>query len=219
MLRHALETASEYFIRQQKEWTEIIVDFETKNRYEVLDAEGRELGTISEVSSGVSGFLTRNVFGSHRALDVRVLEVDGSPALSLSRNFFFLFSSLEVKDAAGAVVGSVERRFGVLFKKYDLHDEHGRCFATISSPRWRLWTFPVRGSDGVSTAEISKKWGGALREIFADADTYRVKFEAGAWPAAERLVVFAAAISIDFDFFENNQGSSGLLDFDFFSRN
>lgn len=31
--------------------------------------------------------------------------------------------------------------------------------------------------------------------------------------APERAVIFAAAISIDFDFFENNQGVRGLLDF------
>lgn len=212
MLRHVLDTASEYFVRQQKEWTEILVNLETKNRYQILDVQGTEVGSIAEVSSGVSGFLRRNVFGSHRALDIRVLDADGAPVLNLSRDFFFLFSSIAITEPGGAPVGSVERRWGILYKKYDLLDVYGRCFATISGPRWNFWTFPIRSEDGFSEATISKKWGGALREIFADADTYRVSFDSGSWPPEQRLVIFGAAISIDFDFFENNQGSSGLLD-------
>ena len=137
----------------------------------------------------------------------------GQPFLKFTRPFFLWFSSLDVFDVGGAKLGGVERRFGILYKKFDLVDAHDRCFAKIRSPRWRLWTFPVRHANGVSEAVISKKWGGALREVFADADTYRVAFESGTWSGTERLVLFAAAISIDFDFFENNQGSSGLLSF------
>ena len=127
--------------------------------------------------------------------------------------FFFWFSSLEVKTEGGAGLGRVERRFGLIYKKYDLVDVNGRTFAKVSSPLWRLWTFPVRHTSGVGAAEISKKWGGALREIFADADTFRVAIEEGNWSGPERWVLFAAAISIDFDFFENNQGSGGLFSF------
>jgi len=204
-LRKVLETAEQYFVHQQKEWTEILVDFETRNQYEVLDIEGHAVGTISEVSSGVGGFLKRNLYGSHRSLDVRVHEVGGQPVLRLSRPFFLWFSALDVFEEGGAKLGRVERRFGILYKKYDLLDAQDRCFAEIRSPLWRLWTFPVRHVNGAAEATISKKWGGALREVFADADTFRVAFEAGTWGGTERAVLFAAAISIDFDFFEENQ--------------
>ncbi|MCP4905854.1 MAG: hypothetical protein GY910_12830 [bacterium] len=213
MLREVLEDAEQYFVHQKKEWTEIIIDFETKNQYEVLDSDGRGVGTISEVSSGVGGFFKRNFFGSHRSLDVRVHGEDGQPLLKFARPFFFWFSSLDVIEEGGAKIGRVDRRFGIVYKKYDLLDASDRLFAEIRSPRWRIWTFPVRHVNGVSEATISKKWGGALREVFADADTFRVAIEVGPWVAAERLVLFAAAVAIDFDFFENNQGSGGLLDF------
>ncbi len=133
--------------------------------------------------------------------------------MRLARGFFFFFSSLAISAENGAPIGRIARRFGLLHKKYDLLDEQGRVFARVQSPIWRLWTFPVRHVNGLSRATISKKWGGALREIFADADTFRVGLDQGVWTAAERQVLFAAAIVIDFDFFENNQGSNGLLDF------
>ena len=60
------------------------------------------------------------------------------------------------------------------------------------------------------TATISKKWGGALREVFSDADTFRIEFGTASWTEEQRAVLLAAAISIDFDFFENNQGSGGI---------
>jgi hypothetical protein len=211
MLKEMIETAEEIFVKQKKEWTEIVINFETKNQYAVLDAEGREAGTISEISSGMGGFMRRTFMGSHRSLDVRVHDADGTALLRLARPYFFLFSSLDVLEEGGAKLGRVERRFGVIYKKYDLVDAHDRVFAEIRSPRWRLWTFPVRHTNGVSLAEISKKWGGALREVFADADTFRIAIAQGSWTSAERSVLFAAAISIDFDFFENNQGSGGLL--------
>ena len=102
MLRNAIETIDEYFVRQKKEWTEIIVDFETKNQYTVLDREKNELGTISEVSSGIGGFLKRNFFGSHRSLDIRIHDRDGSAVIRMARDFFFLFSSLDVTAEGGA---------------------------------------------------------------------------------------------------------------------
>lgn len=212
-LREAIEASQELFIQQRKEWTEIVVDFETRNRYAVMDTSGTSIGVVAEVSSGVSAFFSRWFFGSHRPLDVHILEIDGAEILHLKRSFFWFFSSLDVIEVSGVKVGCIVRRFGILYRKYDLLDEFGKCFARIVAPRWRIWTFPIEGKDGVSKAQISKKWGGALREIFTDADTYRISFEGGNWSPPHRKVIFAAAISIDFDFFENNQGSGGLFRF------
>ena len=64
----------------------------------------------------------------------------------------------------------------------------------------------------VHDAAVSKRWGGVLREAFTDADTFRVDFGSNGFSAQQRAVIFAAAISIDFDFFEKNQGVSGASD-------
>jgi uncharacterized protein YxjI len=59
-------------------------------------------------------------------------------------------------------------------------------------------------------ATVSRKWGGVLREAFTDADSYCVEYGSG-FDEGQRAVILAAAISIDF--FENNQGSDGVLRF------
>jgi len=200
------------FIRQRKEWAEILVDWETKNQYIVMDADRSELATIAEKAGGVADFMKRALFRSHRAFEIGIFGADGQLHCTLSRSFFFFFSDLEVRDGHGSLVGRVTRRFGLLYRKYDLLDDTGQCFAEIKGPVWRIWTFPVRSTRGTGEARIAKRWSGGLREIFSDADTFMVDFMQTAWTAAERRVLLAAAISIDFDFFENNSASRGIFD-------
>jgi len=213
LIQPFFEGHNQFFVRQRKELTEILIDWETRNQYQVLDASEQEIGTIAERAGGMSGFLFRSFLRSHRGFEIRVIDATGGKILELARSFFFLFSDLLVSGPNGEELGHVKRRFGVLYKKYDLQDGFGQCFAKVRSPRWRFWTFPVVSERGTGDAVISKKWGGALREVFADADTFLIDYQDGSWSLEERAVIFAAAISIDFDFFENNQGSGGVLDF------
>lgn len=197
-------------LKQRREWVEILVDFETRNQYAVYGAGGEELGTLAEQGGGLGRVLARFLLRSHRPLEAAACDRTGALVLRLHRPFFWLFSELNVEDSRGAPVGSVHRRFGILRRKYDLRDATGRSFARVRSPFWRIWTFPLRADDG-REATIGKKWGGVLREVFADADTFGVDFSRASWSPEERAVIFAAAVSIDFDFFENNQGVGGVL--------
>ncbi len=212
MLDRFFDGHRQLFVRQRKEWAEIAIDWETRNQYEVLGSEQESLGAIAERAGGMLDVVKRFFLRSHRGFEIRVMDRESQPLLDLARSFFFLFSDLAVTAAGGEKLGSVHRRFGLLYKRYDLRDTTGTVFARVRSPLWRLWTFPVASARGTGDAVITKRWGGALREVFADADTFLIDFEQGSWSAAERAVIFAAAISIDFDFFENNQGVRGLFD-------
>ena len=176
-------------------------------RYAVLDENKHQLGWIAERSGGPGAWLKRFFLRSHRGFEIDVMDAAGQVLLHLSRGFFFFFSSLDVASPEGERFGTVERRFGIVYKIYHLHDATGIRFAEVKAPRWRFWTFPIYDSGGNPRGSIAKKWGGALREIFTDADTYRVELAPMPWTDVQRVVLLAAAVSIDFDFFENNQGS------------
>lgn len=201
----------ELYVSQRKELVEILVDWETSNRYVLLGPNQQQIGYVAERKRGIWAKILRGFFRSHRGFEVDIFNPARQPIMHLARAFFWIFSDLEVTRMDGRRLGNVRRRFGILYKKYDLEDEGGRIFARVESPLWRLWEFPVLNSNEQQVATISKRWGGMLREIFTDADTYRIDFGAQSWTPAQRAVLLAAAISIDFDFFENNSGSRGGL--------
>ena len=201
------------FIHQIKEWIEIALDWETSNKYEITSEKNERLGLIAERSGGFWTFLSRSFLRSHRPLQIDVFNTQGKVLFQFRRKFFFFFSDLlvqEVKSQGGRVredvLGHVHRRFGILFKKYDLLDETGKLFAQVKAPIWRLWTFPLLDPVGQQRGQISKKWQGVLKEMFTDADRFLVDYGEHHWTLNQRTVILAAAISIDFDFFEENRG-------------
>lgn len=192
-------------IKQVVEMGEVLLGFEGRNKY-VINLGLIGSGYALEASTGVMAFIKRQILRSHRPLDVEVFDPHGNLTFRFTRPFFFFFSDLRVETADGTHIGTVHRRWSWTFAKvYDLCDERGRVFARVHSPFWRIWTFPLKDPKGREVAVIQKKWGGFLRESFTDADRFTVEFgEALRWPPEQRAVIFAAALSIDMDFFEEN---------------
>ena len=214
-MEKALVSQSQFFVHQKREMAEALTGIETRNRYEVYDAKGSKVGGIEEESSGMGALLSRMIFKSHRPLNVKVFNTRKEISFYFTRTFFFFFSDMIVKSTVGQKIGSVHRRFALLSKKYDLTDERGQVFARIQAPIWRIWKFPIVSREGVSIGEITKKWRkgktGVLTEMFTDADTFLIDYGRGHWTPQQRLVILATAISIDFDFFEDNVKGIGLL--------
>lgn len=191
-------------IKQIRELTEIFLGIETRNKYALFDAQGAPCGSIVERGHGFFQLLKRMFFRSHRPFTIDVFDSTGKTVLTLHRKFFFFFSDLHVVDPMGNLIGSVHRRFGVLNKKYDLRDGAGNTFAVVRSSVFKIWTFAIRDAHDQEVARISKKWAGALKEIFADADNFLIEYGTAPWSPAQRAVILATGISADFDFFENN---------------
>lgn len=194
-----------YIEQYHRHWWEILLNWEQRNQYAVSDVMHRSLGAIVEQGTGLAAALVRVFAGSHRPFEIAVLSNADEVVLTLERPFFFLFSSLDVKGPTGRLLGRVTRRFALLNREYDLEDAHGNVFAHIRSRHVHIWTFPVLDTAGRQRGMIAKKWSGMRKEYFTDADNFGVDFGDGAWTDEQRAVIFAAAISVDFDFFENNQ--------------
>lgn len=201
-LRQYVEKTTEVFIRQVKEWGEILTGFETSNKYELLDSQGQKIGFLAEEGSGVFHFLKKQILRSHRPMAICVWDNSGEVFLKLERPFFWFFSDLHVQNNKGHKIGQVRRRFGILFKKYDLVDPRGHIFGRIKAPLWNIWTFPILDKTGQEVGVVSKKWGGILKEVFTDSDKFGIRFPN--WDVDKRIITLSCAISIDLDFFEDN---------------
>lgn len=204
-----------FFVKQRKEWSEIVINLETKNKYDIMDPNGLVVGHAAEHSLGAGGFFARLFLGAHRPFTATIWDHTGNPQIEIRRPFFFLFSDMFVSTTIGASIGSIHRRFHILHSVYDIKDSRGRLFARIKRPLWRLWKFSILDGLGNETGVINKRWAGILKEMFTSADTYEVNLGEMKLTDLQRAVLMAATIAIDFDHFETQSKNGRGLSLDF----
>ncbi len=189
------------FVRQKKEWGEILTGFETKNKYEITDMSGNALLYAAEVGTS---FLARMFLKALRPFEIQIVTPDGETVLRVQRPFRFYFHQISVLNGAGQLLGTVQRRFSLLRRLYTVTDGSGSTSVELFGPLLHPWTFQIR-KDGVTGGKITKKWSGLGKEVFTDADNFGVEFPARA-PSGLRAVLLGAVFLIDFVHFEDNNG-------------
>ncbi|WP_394835323.1 hypothetical protein LVJ94_00160 [Pendulispora rubella] len=189
------------FIRQRRELAEFF-GYESRNKYEILTTEGQPILYAAEQGKSVAAMVLRQFLGHWRSFELHVFDMHRTPILRAVHPFRFFFQRLEVYDAAGRFIGAMQQRFAFFSKRFDVLDASGHVLFSVSSPFWRVWTFPFERA-GRQVAVIAKKWGGVLRELFTDADTFRIDYGAELNPD-ERALLLAAGLFIDLQYFEQN---------------
>lgn len=198
-----LSSINALLVRQRKEWGEILTGFEQKNKYIVTDASGREL--YAAVEEGGS-LLLRWFLKALRPFEINVYTLlDSRLVLRLKRPFRFFFHELDIMDAHGRKLGSVQRRFALIRRIYSVLDTTGKEIFQLYGPILHPWTFEIRKNDN-EYGKITKKWSGLFKEGFTDADNFGVTFPAS-WDAEVKSLFLGAVFLMDFVHFENRGNS------------
>ena len=192
----------ELVICQQVEHVEAFIGFEMANQYSVFTPGGHQMFHAFEESGTVS----RQFMGSHRPLNIHLVDDRGDTIMTASRPFFWFRSNLQVMDGYGNHMGALYRQFGILGRKFALVDADDQQIAQIKGNVFRRYTFVVEDSRGSELGRITKEWGGLVREAYTDADTFRVQFRDRERSHEFRMLVLASAFAIDMDFFEGKAG-------------
>ncbi len=189
---------SELIVKQEIEFLEVFMGFETANKYSIRTPDGSELLYAYEES----GMLSRMFLRNHRPLTIHFVDNDGNEVFTAERGFFWMFSHLYVGDEDGKLIGSLQRTFKMLGRRIAILDHEGTKRSEIRGGLFRPNTFMVY-SDGEEVARITKRWGGLAREMFSDADTFQVGMDLESVDQGFATIILAAAIAIDLDFFES----------------
>ena len=192
-----LTQIQEMVIEQKVEYLEAFTSFETKNRYRVADTQGRTLLFAFEES----GLMWRFFLSSRRPLKLQILDENSQPVMYAQRRFFWFFSHLHVYDGDDRLLGSLQREFSILRRRFTLSDANGDVIARIDGPIWRPSTFMIYRNDE-EVARVTKQWGGMLKEMFTDADAFRVQQSTIGLRQEFSQMVLGAAFAIDLDCFE-----------------
>ncbi len=186
-------------IQQHKEWGEILSGFEVRNRYSVLDADGQELYAAEEVGGSL---WARLFLGRLRPFEIRVLSPAGTPVLVLRRPFRWLLHEVQAQAPDGRPLGLVKQRFAWLRRRFTVADATGREVGQLYGPLLHPWSFEIREGERV-LGRIVKRWSGAAKEIFTDADNFGVEFPRD-WEVERKAILLAAVFLIDFVYFERS---------------
>ena len=205
-----LEHAPYVVVRQRKELLELI-GIETRNKYEVLSDDQQQIGFIAERGKSIGAALSRYIFGHWRSFEFLIFDADRQRIGTARHPFRWFFQKLDVRNNDGILLGTLKQNLSILWKNFSLKDGHGRIVARVSSPPWSFWTFVFKDQSGTEMARIEKKWSGLGRELFTDADTFKVTFTQTSIPNDLRNVLVASAVLIDLQFFESKNNEGGLL--------
>jgi hypothetical protein len=207
--RPSLATCREVVVRQRVEKREIFYGYECSNRYVFIDPScGDELGGADESSGGFGGFLCRTFLGPARPLNLDITDPGQGIWMEAKRPFnplgFVKPPTLTVNWNHG-MLGTVTRIWPLVFRRryrVSVANQFGSNLV-IDGSLFRPWTFPIL-KNGRAAGQIQKKWSGVGRELFTDADNFLVRFDDPGLDAAERRLLIAAALAIDYDFFERS---------------
>jgi uncharacterized protein YxjI len=194
-------------VKQEKEMANILVGFDSANKYSLHGENGEALGSAMEEGGGFGGAILRQMFGNMRSLTLHVYDAQGQEIASGKKPFRFMFQEI-TGSVGGQVMGRSRRRFKMLKRRYTI-DVGGVDTFEINSSIFQLGslTFDVT-KGGVHVATISKKWKGLLTEMFTQADTFSIQFVDANLTLQERATLFFTLFLIDYDVFEQKSGSS-----------
>lgn len=196
----SLQNFPKLFVKQTFELAELF-SFETRNKYRIFDEKGQDIAFAAEQQKGIFGFLLRQFLGHWRSFEIHFFGIDRREFMIARHPFRWFFQRLEVSDAKQRKMGAIERRFSLLSKRFEVQNADGQIILEVSSPFWRIWTFPFHRR-GKEVARISKKWTGLGFEIFTDKDTFLVEYLDHSLSSDERALILVATLYIDLLFFE-----------------
>jgi uncharacterized protein YxjI len=169
---------------------------ELNNEYRLFDETGAQVGAVTQVGQGLVTLLARITTDWDVALPVKleVRERDGAPVLLFAKPWFRM--TLLVSRPQGTPVGSIRKQIRVGKARFLLEDPSGANVGEVRAQNWRAKDFSVSDSTGQTVAQVTKKWRGAARELFTDADAYVVEVQPHAREPV-RTLALAAALAID----------------------
>jgi uncharacterized protein YxjI len=168
----------------------------SRNSYEILDEEGKVIGTAEQQTGGLAKLLGMVLGDPPTQIDFRE-KPDDSLVFTVRRTGY-LMKKVQVVDAQGAVVGTYKAKKFSLSGGFHVYDKDGKHFAEIRGKLTKSdYTF-FHPDGKTEMGKVSKKWAGAMKELFTSADTYAVQIEpAFGEDPKTKMLILGAAVAID----------------------
>ncbi len=181
----------EYFIDEKVSFLKFT------NEYKVYNETGSQIGVIKQRMSGWQKVLTLLINKAMLPFHLEITDVDGQLQATISRGWTFWMSKIIVADANGTEIGLIQQKFKFFKPTFIINEPvTGENIAQITGD-WKAWNFTITNPAGEEMGKISKKWAGAMKEIFTSADKYNVSIDPNYAETNKKVAIVATAITID----------------------
>ncbi|MFD4623623.1 phospholipid scramblase-related protein [Streptomyces sp. NPDC058475] len=179
---------------------------EVTNEYKVMDQNGNQLGSVTEVGQNAFKKVLRFIssvdqFMTHK-LEIR--DAYGQPQLLLTRPAKFLKSRVIVSRPDGSPVGEIVQQ-NMIGKINFAMNVNGQQVGAIKAENWRSWNFAIVDHSDNEVARITKTWEGLAKTMFTTADNYvlQIHFQL---PEPLLSLVVATALTVDTALKQDSRG-------------
>jgi uncharacterized protein YxjI len=170
--------------------------FKFENSYSVFNDKNENVGAIKQKLTTGQKVLRLLLKKPMLPFLLEIQNASGGVEASISRGWTFWMSKITIADPSGMVLGTIKQKFKFFKPTFLIYNPSGVLIAEINGD-WKAWNFTIKDAKGTQIGVISKKWAGALQEIFTSADKYNVMISPDYLDRESKIAILAGAITID----------------------
>jgi len=170
--------------------------FKFENQYKVFNDNGENIGSINQRLSTGQKALRLLLNKAMLPFRLEIKDSNGMLIASISRGWTFWMSNIIISSGDNQQIGSIRQKFK-FFKPTFLIFNHQQTQVAEIAGDWKAWNFVINNENGGSIGAITKKWAGAMKEIFTSADKYLVNIDPSYSNMMNKVIILSAAITID----------------------
>ena len=170
--------------------------FKFENQYNVFNDKGENVGAIKQKLTTGQKALRLLLKKPMLSFLLEIHNAQGGVEATISRGWTFWMSKITIADANGTVLGTIKQKFKFFKPTFQIFNPAEVLIAEITGD-WKAWNFTIQDAKGAQIGVISKKWAGALKEIFTTADKYNVMISPDYLDRESKIAILAGAITID----------------------
>lgn len=182
--------SNSYFIDEKVNY------FKFENCYKVFNNKGNEIGSVNQQLSVGQKLLRLLLNKNMLPFQLEIKDSTGNLQTSISRGWTFFMSTITIDDSKGNTIGSIKQKFKLFKPTFKIYNKSEQLVAVITGD-WKAWNFQINDSYNKQIGTISKKWNGAMKEIFTTADKYNVDLNSGYTDVSNKMAILSSAITID----------------------
>ncbi|VTR95781.1 Scramblase family protein OS=Xanthomonas translucens pv. graminis ART-Xtg29 GN=XTG29_00653 PE=4 SV=1: Scramblase [Gemmata massiliana] len=170
--------------------------FSSRASFEILDESGKVVGGAEQSTTALAKIL--GMLMGPPATKIEFREKPDDSLVFTVRRRGLLLKKVEVLDSQGAVIGLYKAKKFSLAGGFHVYDGAGKHVAEIRGKLLKSeYTF-FQPDGKTEMGKVSKKWAGAMKEMFTSADTYAVQITPQfAEQPTVKMLILGAAVAID----------------------